>query len=49
MRQHIAVGRWAQLGDMVGPALFLACDAARYVTGQMLVADGGFTTGFKTQ
>jgi NAD(P)-dependent dehydrogenase (short-subunit alcohol dehydrogenase family) len=27
--------------EIVGPALFLACDAASFVTGQVLIADGG--------
>ena len=27
--------------EMVGPALFLASDAASFVTGQVLIADGG--------
>jgi NAD(P)-dependent dehydrogenase (short-subunit alcohol dehydrogenase family) len=30
--------------EMVGPALFLACDAASFVTGQVLIADGGLVT-----
>jgi NAD(P)-dependent dehydrogenase (short-subunit alcohol dehydrogenase family) len=29
--------------DIVGPMLFLASDASRYVTGQVLYADGGLS------
>ncbi|MDW3219576.1 MAG: SDR family NAD(P)-dependent oxidoreductase [Acidimicrobiales bacterium] len=35
------LGRPAQPDEMVGPALFLAGRGASYVTGQVLVADGG--------
>jgi NAD(P)-dependent dehydrogenase (short-subunit alcohol dehydrogenase family) len=34
--------RWAQASEMVGPTLFLLSDAASYVTGTVLFADGGW-------
>ncbi len=40
--EWIPLGRVGQTSDMVGPALFLASDASRYVTGTTLVADGGY-------
>lgn len=36
-----AVKRWGQPVDMVGPALLLGTDAGAFVTGTVLVADGG--------
>lgn len=37
-----AFNRWGRAEEMVGPTLFLASDAASYVTGTILYADGGW-------
>ncbi len=37
------VGRNGEMDDIDGPILFLCSDASRYVTGQVLMVDGGFT------
>jgi NAD(P)-dependent dehydrogenase (short-subunit alcohol dehydrogenase family) len=34
--------RFGQLDELAGAAVFLASDAASFVTGQLLVVDGGF-------
>jgi len=38
----IPLGRLGKPGDMVGPVLFLCSDEASYVTGHVLVVDGGW-------
>lgn len=37
------IGRNGDLSDIDGPMLFLCSDASSYVTGQILMVDGGFT------
>lgn len=37
------LGRWGEPADLVGPALFLASDAAGFVTGTLLNVDGGYS------
>jgi NAD(P)-dependent dehydrogenase (short-subunit alcohol dehydrogenase family) len=39
--ERTAVKRWGEAVDMVGPALLLASDAGAYITGNVILADGG--------
>lgn len=38
-----ALGRWAQPRELAGPILLLCSDAGSYITGHVLVVDGGYT------
>jgi NAD(P)-dependent dehydrogenase (short-subunit alcohol dehydrogenase family) len=41
MLKKVPLGRFGQLDDLTGAAIFLASDAAAYITGQCLGIDGG--------
>lgn len=44
--RRTALQRWGQPPEIAGAAVFLATDAASYVTGQTIVVDGGMTMMF---
>jgi gluconate 5-dehydrogenase len=44
VKDRVAIKRWGKPQDLAGLAVFLASDAAAYVTGQQIAVDGGLTT-----
>ena len=48
-KQLSALGRIAEVDDLVGVYHFLASDQSRYITGHTLIVDGGRLTGFRNK
>jgi len=45
INSRIPLNRVGRPNDLDGAVVFLASDASEYITGQMILIDGGFTTG----
>jgi len=43
IRNRVPMKRWGTPDDLAGAAVFLSSDASAFITGQVLIADGGMT------
>lgn len=44
LEKRTPAGRWGEVGELVGAAIFLASDASSFVNGHILYVDGGITS-----
>jgi NAD(P)-dependent dehydrogenase (short-subunit alcohol dehydrogenase family) len=44
-RVNTPLGRLGEVEDLIGAAVFLASDASKFMTGQVMYVDGGFSAG----
>jgi NAD(P)-dependent dehydrogenase (short-subunit alcohol dehydrogenase family) len=42
---RVPLGRWGEPEEMAKMVVFLTSDAAAYVTGETVIADGGYVLG----
>jgi gluconate 5-dehydrogenase len=43
VKQRTPAGRWGEPDEIAGLAVFLASPAANYITGQVIMIDGGMS------
>jgi NAD(P)-dependent dehydrogenase (short-subunit alcohol dehydrogenase family) len=42
---RVPLGRWGTAEEVANVAVFLASDASSYITGETVIADGGYVIG----
>jgi gluconate 5-dehydrogenase len=44
VKNRTPAGRWGEVNELKGVAVFLASDASTYVNGQIIYVDGGMSS-----